>query len=103
MRRSARARHCLENSRACGCPGRQKISDSANLSSEEKEEIFDEALDLYYEDGVSLDEISEVFDQNDNYNDINSEFSNLDDLYDDRDDDDDDDRDDDDDDDRDDD
>jgi len=55
----------------------QKISASENLSSQEKEAIMDEAIDLHYDEGVDLDSISEILDQNDNYNDIENQFINL--------------------------
>ena len=57
--------------------------------------IFDKVFDLHYDEGVNLDEISQILDSNGSYDDLDNEFDNLDDLYDDDRDDDDDERDDD--------
>lgn len=66
----------------------QKIYNSENLSLEEKEEVMDRAIELHYDEGVSLDQIFEILSQNDNYDDIENQFINLD-INDDDDDDDD--------------
>jgi predicted HTH domain antitoxin len=57
----------------------EKISGNQNLNSNEKEEILDRAIELYYDEGVNLDEISQILDSNNGYNDLNNEFINLDD------------------------
>lgn len=60
----------------------KKISESKTLTAQEKDDIIDEAIDLHYDEGVDLDQITNVLDQNDNYKDIEDQFQDLDDQFD---------------------
>ena len=59
----------------------QQIKNNENLSAEEKEEVFDDAIDLVYEKGASTEEIGNILSQNSNFDDIENEFNILDDMY----------------------